>query len=310
MGSVPTTPQSRTEQILDIIRELVPEDPAEPYPDLAEVDGNFYWRACREDFVSDTHSMLDLLREEEEPALAADQRERFDAYFERWEPEIPGLRAMMYRGELRFRLRDTRFWTGNHRTDCHPLHGRALSAEPGVEHWVSAYVFSPGVKGEEIEGHFRRLALGDLEDDKPQTEFDDPNLPAGTELIKVSVRFLGAGAGTLGPSIEITARLPLPPEGLVAEIFDRVVAKNGWRDRLVELTGVANGQEPRTAIRTWATGLLTMAGVPYQKACEMVLDALGDVRPYLERSQFYADRNLLLSRVPQATKYLSSSGRQ
>lgn len=325
--SVPKPPRSRTELILDLVREMVPQDPAGPYPDLAEVDGTFYWRACRQDFVSDLEEMIDFFKGIEETQLAAnrpdwltanrrewlspDQRRWLNSLVQRWEPELPELHSMILLAEPRFRLRDTRAWIGHLNVFCDPLHGRRIPDGPAEERRVTAFIQSPAARGKEVEDQFRRLVAWTLDWDNARETGNDV-LPTGTELVRVSARFLDSPVSgkTSGPSIEVMARLPLPPEGLVADIVDRLVTANGWRERLEELTGAANGQEPRTAIRTWAIGLLHYRNaVPYQEACRLVLEALGDARTYLERSQFYPDRDLLVERVPQARPFLTASGR-
>jgi len=98
------------------------------------------------------------------------------------------------------------------------------------------------------------------------------------------------------PMIMVAVAEPLPPESVIAEYYDRVVIEQ--RQWNLHLLGAANGQNEPTAIRTWAVALLMKTGLEHRLAMDAVTDlGFKDAT----QTKYGRDRNLLLTRVPEAT---------
>ena len=104
-------------------------------------------------------------------------------------------------------------------------------------------------------------------------------------------------------------RLPFPPAGVIAILYD-VIARDQhrWHERL---PGEANRQQRRTAVRTWAVGLLVGAGVKTNLAIEKVAEVMGTDEDGSGDSQvrFIQTRKDLVARVPEAEAFLYAPGK-
>lgn len=105
-----------------------------------------------------------------------------------------------------------------------------------------------------------------------------------------------------GPVVMLTVPFPLPPIGVISSYYDGVVRKRrAWHEQLGRST---NAQEVPTAIRTWSTALLMMAGVELGKT-DLYWTRVGpDIKP-MSFQRFQASRNTLLKRVPEARSFLT-----
>ncbi len=108
-------------------------------------------------------------------------------------------------------------------------------------------------------------------------------------------------AAQLGPPyVEMTVGLPLPSHQVIATTYDLVVRQERkWNCCLAQ----ASEQDAVVALRTWSVALLMKAGHTYGQALgqwQMQTGMKGNIR----KTKFQIDRARLLSRVPEATRYL------
>ena len=104
------------------------------------------------------------------------------------------------------------------------------------------------------------------------------------------------------PYIEAVIGLPLPPPGVIALNYDAVVRKHHrWHE---SLPYEANRQAKKSAIRTWAVGLLVGMGEDTDAAMRVFCDKIDPERCEVSQDKFTRDRKLLLERVPEATNHL------
>src|SRR5262249_53675865 len=103
------------------------------------------------------------------------------------------------------------------------------------------------------------------------------------------------------PAIEVQVGLPLPPPGTIAREYDAVVREvQGWHRELPG--GMPVRQEHDVAVRTWAVGLLMVAGQRFSDAQTAVCERTQS--PVVSQSRFNDDRRRLLQRVPEARPFL------
>jgi hypothetical protein len=101
------------------------------------------------------------------------------------------------------------------------------------------------------------------------------------------------------PFVELAVPLPLPPEGIIAREYEAIVRGGGWH---LDLAGEATRQDPLTAVRTWAIGLLLWNGETAATAIPRVTGRLRITE--VSQQKFGQDRQVLLRRVPEAEDFL------
>jgi hypothetical protein len=302
---------NRRQRILALAKSL--KDDLE-FIDVDEVDGEFYWKICRDDLLDPLSRMaasiaphilggeagVDLSDGDQERVEFLrhflQTREGFDTDFQR--KAIDSLTKFIQTqnlnapgSEIVAQLPDW-VWI--------PFsHGLRIPIPPRMQAWlltgtgtVQVGIYSRSVSGDQLE-----LAVATYRDrsrDLPE--------PGTVSAVSVHIDFELMKEPPLQrhprwihttPCIVVTAGPPLPPEGVIGREFDALV-----QDRLrwhLELPGSGSKEETSVAIRTWAIGLLMREGDSFQKA----LRELEPVMGYLELSQ-EADRqarNRLFSRV-------------
>jgi hypothetical protein len=287
--------------------------------DLDAIDGEFYWRCCRRDLHAEVEKLVALISAfdpdatgpltPEERAQAEVLLSAIDEVVRRFEPEHPLIGHFLFgTGDWRWiRLRDGRLTS--YRAGPQDRLG---SPPPGErEDRVELRVLSNRWQGAEVEARLRSYL------DEPNNGLSVRSLrrwfdPGEDVAVRVSFEF--APSGTIGrddyplrapptfarPQIVVTMAPPLPPEGVIARLYDAVVIQtHHWPDRL---PGSASRQDTRLAARTWSIGLLVGAGQKTPYAISAVCDVLGE--DWVSPVQFTEDRHRLVARVPEAQPYL------
>ena len=105
------------------------------------------------------------------------------------------------------------------------------------------------------------------------------------------------------PFVRATTTLPLPPADVVKAAYDAVVVRQEKWARKLTTSQVANQQQPETAVRTWAVGLLAAAGMDTNEAIWRVKERAGGDQ-LITQERFNQDRRLLVQRFPAAEPYV------
>lgn len=286
-----------------------------------EVDGGFYWTFCRPDFRTDLlgtlHEIKAMRKPDESEEEVRARLRRASELIVRWDLENPSL------------LRDGAL------TATIPLRGAYFTPSWGPktgspsQHTALLLVMSPDWTGQRVEQEIR-LRSNETGVDRTKT---------GAWVLGTSVRVAAMPVGSVlsplfdldpfdqllssedtprlqRPGLLVETSLPLPPEGVIAKVYDQVVVQEG----LVEQMGPrGNGQRVAQAIKTWATALLVASGNsgapefkdPKGHAIDLVDRALyGDADDLegepLSVSTYQRHYNELVKRVPESAAFLAA----
>lgn len=282
--------------------------------DLDAIDGEFYWRCCRTDLLLAVEKLKGALHEyrrRERGVLNEKGRSVLDAYHQllaRFQPELPNLLDRLV-GNDWIRLRDGGIAHVQRKVD-RPF-GVGLDTESAT--WVGLGVVSPAWSGATVERRIRSYIGNPRIADQWGRRFDPaPPRPEGSVAVRAEFQLVApgddlwhlnslfGGAPLALPHILVWVGLPLPAEGVLASLYEAVVIDDKQWNR--ELRGVANRQECRVALRTWAVGLLVAGGRKTNLAMAEVCALLGE--PAVTQVQFTEDRLRLVERVPEAKPFL------
>jgi hypothetical protein len=116
---------------------------------------------------------------------------------------------------------------------------------------------------------------------------DWPKMPTGDERVTT----------VESPVVLCTVAYPLPPEGIIAAMYDAIaIEQHAWHTRLY---GAGATMDPtiEVVIRTWTIGLLVGAGLEWRHI-DRVTDEV--FRQPVSSSGFQPQRDELVKRVPEA----------
>lgn len=282
--------------------------------DLDAIDGEFYWRCCRTDLLLAVEKLKELLQEHrgrERGVLNEKGQSILDAYYQllaRFQPDFPNIQQHLVNGDW-IRLRDggiTHVQLGADR----PF-GFGLGRESAT--WVELRVTSAAWSGAAVEQRIRSYIDTPQVADNWGRRFDpSPPRPKGSVSVRADFQLVTPGDDSCSldsvfgraplalPHILVWVGLPLPAAGVLASLYESVVI--GDKKWNLELQGVANRQERRVALRTWAVGLLVAGGRKTNLAMAEVCALLGE--PEVTQVQFTEDRRRLVERVPEAKPFL------
>ena len=184
-----------------------------------------------------------------------------------------------------------------------------IASGGGTDVSVQLDVYSSEVSGQFVEGSLWGYSLGYEAATRERTHRlgtepgDHPGFrprEAGEVSIRMSFE-LKTDRSSNQPFVRITSALPFPPRGVLANAYEAVVVGGeGWAG---VLPGPANNQQPETALRTWAVGLLAAAGWDTNDAIRAVTERAGWDN-YVSQERFNQDRRLLVERFPAARAHL------
>lgn len=315
--------------------------------DLNQIDGEFYWRICRESILGPlTRSAAEIAPHILESEVPLDTFDEWNRRFEAGEITVQDQDAR-FRHKVRIRQLASEngnlveqipryvwehFATGRRLPLLetlvlrHVKNGRALEVQVHSQsvtgdqvaafvdpplgyqkHMIAPWVLPPHDLSEEV-GDQRDLADGGasrLVGDAYKPRLVTTPAESGSESAFVHILFAvkhprRGWRRTPGSHVSVTLYRPLPSKNSIAFEYDEVVRmQKQWH---LQLPGGGSPQEKHVAIRTWATGLLVASGVDVEKARLDVASAMG-LEP-VRHPRFVEDRKTLLSRAPQARKYL------
>jgi hypothetical protein len=346
---------SRRQQVLALVKILSKNVET---IDLNEIDGEFYWRICRDDLLGP----LSQLAATDAPHILQGevQIERFSDW-ERRQIDHPGdlLQETSAPGEesrqrhikqMKDRMKILQLYRAS-RDIVHQLPrfvwdhfatGRRIPMRAPLEvNYVDGgkslriEIHSQGCSGAQIASFlsppvgYRRhfivpwslppyAEISDLveEDDPVENSISvmnyDPAIDADPTKVSIHIDFSLVNEVQLPapihiravPFISVTLSLPLPPEGVIAHMYDTIVREqHKWH---LELPGSESKQEKEVALRTWAVGLLQEGGDRFMDAMGAFASATGLIE--VGQTRFGQDRARLLDRVPEAKPYLYARG--
>jgi hypothetical protein len=300
---------SRRERVLELAQRLSRDLDA---IDLDEVDGEFYWRICRDDLVE----QLARLAAELAPN-AAEGRTAIDEVFQDLPYDSPE-RGAFFEGTRPIReAMPPHVWARlvhprphlDQRSPADPR--RAVSPMPialrptrfdfnEASTAMMISVFSRVWSGADLEAElsWQRSALrewfaqGAAERVSLRIEFALMREPPTDRLLPPGLHPI--------PFVEVVLFHPLPPAGVVGREYDAIVREQRrWH---LELPGSVTKQEKEVALRTWAVALLAAGGERYTDAQNAVASRTGLVE--VGQVRFTQARLKLIERVPEPAPYL------
>ena len=309
----PTFPwPSRRERILALTSDLV-DDLRLDRVDLNEIDGEFYWKICRDDIfgplsgvaaayaprraegrirIDEVDADLNELAMTDPPVAP---RSPFLRDYFRVGKDLPEgvVRRLLYGVPI-------------------PMREPMFIFQDESVSGTQALIYSRSVIGDELDkgitAEINRYPA------RPRHRRDaDSAGSADTVSLHIdfalvtdpdSEQFPDLGDSNLLPFIVVTVPDPLPPEGVIARAYDAIVREqHRWH---LDLPGSGTKQEADVALRTWAIALLMAGG-------ERFMDAQGEVELRtghrgVTQTRFGQDRARLIERVPEAEPYLYARG--
>jgi hypothetical protein len=307
-----------------IVREVI---------DVDIVDGAFYWHICRGDLRK---QLLDLITEDKDrdhrellEAGVPDHLKRIFDHLYAMNVEIPGLSNWISYAEPP-RMRDSLIlWDNKSLPVDYPIIFRSGKTHEELRQdahtCISIGIRNSRWRGIDVEtalrDHLRRFAessekgihylerLQERSEQQANTGFGIAFSFFGKNALRLEAEWIHKPTGedrhfsVESPVIVCTTPYPLAPEGLIAAAYDHiVVTSRRWHEHLYG-HGEKSRQEPETAIRTWAIGLLQGMGKRRIDAEAATFDRLGLVGRIAE-PQYNKDRQNLIGRVPEAKPYV------
>lgn len=296
--------------------------------DLDVIDGEFYWRFCRQDLfpaierlVGDAKALISRFDGAAGREGVLEWRAAWDevwlGFTGRFAGELPNVVDYIFDGGW-LRLRDAHFvWSHEYTTD---LFGR-FPMEKDVESRATIRVFTRGWSGAEVERRLRAWMTRDHPDPRQRAPWErwregarTAPWPDHAAAVSATFRLVrdeaaepwlpGGRPPFAAPHVVVTTALPLPPDGVIARLYDAIVREqHSWHEQLL---GAANADDARRALRTWALALSMKAGLTYLDAARRVGALLNPDDPdEVSYPQFQEDRAALIERLPKdAEPYL------
>lgn len=330
------TPDERQRRVLDLAQRL-----ASRCQDLTldEIDGEFYWRCCRLDFVA----AIEALRASQQGPRAFDEIDRIARTFGIPETAVAAhlsedLPLSIMEPALSFHCRDddrddeaTLRDLDRRKAELERQHGTRVPTRivhAAIVDRVSIKVPTATMSGVEVATRVARFLAAH---DAAGSYFCHPaatsefSLQLTVDLVTVgteeddvyqSTLLPDVGAisedqliltthGTIPPPfVRVVIGYPWPPAEVLAWNYDVArLLHPEWRIAWGEDPTAARAQGAEVAIRTWAVSLLMAAGLSHRKAMDRVCTSCG-FRP-IERPGWHNQRTELRQRVPQAVSCLA-----
>jgi hypothetical protein len=328
-----TTWPSRPQRILALTKSLV--DDLESV-DINVIDGEFYWRICRDDLLDPISQLAASIAPHIVDAgkyndqLDDVQRQEIDEYTRRLaELDDETQERLIERFKLALKAEELfsagrpsveqlpesvwEYYSTRRRIPMRaPL--RIAFGEGG--HVIEVRVYSRGVIGAALDDFIRsfpgRRYLPRDPEPRSGTALDDLLMqetapqPVSVSSLHLDFALVTARAAPPQPEsstqledlpyVYIRLRRPIPPQGVISTAYDKIV--RDWHQWHLQLPGAESLQDKTVVIRIWAIGLLMREGNSFQRTLRELEPLMG----YLDLSQ-EADRqarNRLLERVPEA----------
>lgn len=318
MGSVagnsnhPTCSESR---ILEVLRSL--RQHAESLT-LATIDGEFYWRCCRQDFQHDIALILKEMARRGDPHWL--NRRHLD--------NLSGKFGIPHEALLAHMIRDAPIAVREAAISLHEADpdgarrivdrlsievpaptwsGRDVAQR--LEYWFAQFrktrffpFYPPRPAGFDVRVTVQAITEASEQDDDV-FEFQLARPSDGTADDPPSGFWFVSYGHVAPPCLRVMVWHPWPPAQLIGAIYETAVREHPeWEAYFPTNQASAGRQSPEVALRTWAVGLLLHAGLRWREAMTTVCtDAhLAEI----ERPGFVKDRERLQGRVPQAAPYL------
>jgi hypothetical protein len=345
MGSVTlrprplVTPHERRQLVLDLAQRLAARS---QHLTLDEIDGEFYWRCCRLDFVA---AIAAFERHLSGPPNGDEFLSPLDGLATAYGiPQTAIAAHISHNAPIAIREPALSFHYRDDDLDNEGLEQevtrrvkelgieqlgdqRALVVYAAVIDRISVKVPTPTMSGADVA---RRIELFLAAHERAGQYFCHPTNPAAfsvhidVDLVTAETEeadlhqsifldgtrsdhgrpMLITSYGTIPPPyIRLIVGYPWPPAEQTAAIYDAARSRNpNWVQAWGEGTAKARAQTADVAIRTWAVSLLMAAGVPQDEAMDQVCEVCDLER--IARPGWTSQRKLLLQRVPQAARYL------
>jgi hypothetical protein len=256
-------------------------------PTLNRIDGEFYWRCCRTDFVrrvDEFNAILDARADEDRGVVILNTHMAKELEFRFGIPEEYCFQHLL----------------SNHAITMRPTVIRSLAAEddPGVATKLLLKIGSVHIKGpflaNEIYRWFREMNRDNME---AFGRSAIPEVRAEERGTHIDFRVRGPG------QLQVDIGLPLPSKKLIAHAFDDSVTRDSeWKRHLPDAASMRDRQGPDVAIRTWVVGLLAAKGELWNDAMSDFTGATG--LPGTQYPGFSRERSALLRRVPEAESFV------
>lgn len=278
--------------------------------DLDTVDGEFYYRCCHPEVTT----WLDRARGWDKLDIEAFERRQnlLDRLWMdyRLPPQV-GYDYVLRGHKLRLRHPVVTIFVG--------ALGEGDSLVP-VETHVSTQIYSSRVRGKDIADTLIRgyATKGrgeprERDDEMAATVDMTINLVAADEASSIARMVIAEGGywwdidsglerGYIDPPhLVVKVGLPLPSARTIASIYDEeCIRRRKWHHRVAQIVE----QDPRTAMRAWTIALLMATGLDREMSFfrwQELTDEWEDIDP----SQLKKEKNQLLARVPEASKFLT-----
>ncbi len=266
--------------------------------DTTDVDGEFYWRVARADFVD----RITMLRSnpvigDRQDGLAINSATA-DLWMEFWIPEPASWAHLLFDATLH--VREARVYTVSAKTE---LADERLVVEVPSAGWTGKHVaeavrrraaYDERHGARALEPPFRRtdgmelrITFAPLLEEKPARGGEGLPLRQRYEAIKVDVWLLP----------------DLPPPELVGQAYDAIVrGVRQWHRHMIDAPAASDKQTPRVAARTWVVGLLCHVG--YTVAQALAFAEIDAGLSSTTEGGFRRERAKLVARVPEAADFL------
>jgi hypothetical protein len=262
--------------------------------DLQEIDGEFYWRICRDDLLEPLRQIAASCAPRSDKGrlaiheVVADLHEHGElslSFFKRASAHIDALPSHVWS-----------YLATGERIPLRPTRILFLPADA-----LRLRIVSRSFSGERLELALARYGAQPRRDLAPVLA-DQTSLHVDFAL----VREPPAPESPMGeepdifPYIDVTIARPLPPRGIIGPVYDAIVRQQ--RQWHLELPGGETVQDKEVAIRTWAIGLLMNERLSFGRALRVLESRWGDL--YLGQEADRQARNRLMTRVPEVRLYL------
>ncbi len=266
--------------------------------DTADVDGEFYWRVARTDFVDRIAALRSTPLIQDRQDLLAINSVVDDLWVDYWIPQPAGWAHLLHDKPLH--VREARVYTVSAATE---LTDERLVVEVPSAAWTGKHVAEAVRRRASYDERFgargltppsRRTDATELHitftpllEEKPASSNEGPPLRQRYEAIKVEVWLLP----------------DLPPPELVGQAYDAIVRDlRQWHRHMIDALAASDRQTPEVAARTWVVGLLCHAGYTVARAL-----AFAEIDAGLSSTTeggFRRERAKLVARVPEAADLL------